>query len=286
MGDSMRVHPIDTLQAPASAAFFQSYFERRPVVLSNAISDWPATRSWTPEYLTRRYGDVVVAVARYDPHSGGSFLEQTLADLHERVPLREFLSGLEEGNHLYALREDTTLFERAPQLLEDVANFSPFSSFPRANAYKSLWIGPQNYVTGLHVDPGDTLLFQLYGRKRVLLFHPDQTPYLYQERFMASAQKFADSALRQRLEPSMLDVLRDKVRWCAVQPFSPDLCRFPLFAHATCVEVEIGPGDTLYIPDRWWHAVESMGATISISIEPDFRESNFAQTDQEQLSRL
>jgi lysine-specific demethylase 8 len=273
----MRLHPVDLLQG-ASATFFRDYFEKRPVVLSEATSNWTATRSWTPEYLACRHGDVGVAVARYDPHSRETFLDQTLSDLHEWVPLREFLSGLEGGNHLYALREDTTLFDRAPELLEDVDNFSPFGSAERTDAYKSLWIGPKNYVTGLHVDPGDTLLFQLYGRKRVLLFDPDQTPYLYEEPPKLSAQKFPNSALQRRLDPSMLGVLRDEVRWCAVQPFNPDLSRFPLFEHATCVQAEIGPGDTLYIPDRWWHAVESMDATISVSIEPDLRESDFART--------
>lgn len=274
----MRTRSIATLRDGSKELFFRSYFEKQPVMIPNMILAWPATQRWTPDYLKNRYGEVQVAVARYDPDSGETFLDQTLTDVHHRVPLRQFLSGLENGDHLYAMREDTTLFERAPELLGELAHFSPFvSAATNLLEYKALWIGPPNYVTGLHLDPGDTLLFQLYGRKHVRLFGPDQTQYLYEELVESGAQKFARSALQRRLEPAMFGVLREKVRWCAVQPFSPDLTRFPQFAHADCVEARIGPGDTLYIPDHWWHAVRSVDATISVSIEPDFYNSPFAR---------
>jgi len=273
--DSIRMQPVHTIQGASGEQFFRVYFGRQPVVIANAISAWPA-RHWTPEYLKSRYGDLQVAVARYDPGARETFLDQTLGDVHQYISLRQFLSALGRENSIYAMREDTTLFERAPSLIEELAFFSPFMAAGKTVAYKALWIGPANYITGLHLDPGDTLLFQLYGRKNVMLFHPRQTRYLYEEPPDQAARKFVMSALQKRLDPSAFDVLRDKVRWCAVQPFNPDLVRFPLFVRAECIQAEIGPGDVLYIPDGWWHAVKAIDAAISVSIEPDFRDSPFS----------
>lgn len=271
----MRIRPIDRLCGDASA-FFRTYCEQRPVVMTGMISDWPALR-WTPSSLARRYGELEVAAVRYDPSAEETFLEQTLTDAHARLPLRQFLSKLETSDHTYAMREDTTLFERAPTLLDEVMHFAPFVSPTGETPYRSLWIGPPRYVTGLHVDPGDTLLFQLHGRKTVLLFAPTQTPYLYEEPRETRAPKFATSPLQDRLDGAMFRTLRDKVAWARAQPFSPDFTRFPLLAEAECIEAEISLGDTLYIPDRWWHAVRSIDPTISVSVEPNFHSSPFAQ---------
>ena len=41
------------------------------------------------------------------------------------------------------------------------------------------WMGPPGAVTGLHNDDENNVLAQIYGTKRVLLFEPEQAPYLY-----------------------------------------------------------------------------------------------------------
>jgi len=263
---------IDALRGFAPERFFREYFGKRPVVIQESISHWPASRHWSLDYLKRCYGDAMVTVTRYDPEANSTFLDQTLADVHHAVPLRDFLSMLEWGDRRYAVREDTALLRRLPQLIEELERFSPFSSHASTSdgRYKALWIGPPGYVTGLHTDPGDTMLFQLHGRKHVLLFAPDQTQFLYEKDREERQQKFDGAPLQSRLDSSEFGVLRDQVRWCDVQPFDPDVDRFPLFRQAHCIEAYICPGDALYIPDQWWHAVRSLDPTISVSIEPSF----------------
>jgi hypothetical protein len=66
----------------------------------------------------------------------------------------------------------------------------------------------------------------------------------------------------------------DRARFERGQPISlvdidsPDLERFPRFAGArdAARTAELGPGDALYIPSLWWHAVQSLdelGAMIN-----------------------
>ena len=37
-----------------------------------------------------------------------------------------------------------------------------------------------------------------------------------------------------------------------------DRDQFPMFEDAEYIDCEIGPGDTLYIPPRWWHHIEAV----------------------------
>lgn len=268
----MQADIADVLRDFSPDCFFITYLGCKPAVIPKKISHWPAIRYWNPEHLVRRYGDFSVAVALYDPKGPSTFLDQTLGDVHRTMKLRDFLTDIKSGDARYALREDTTLFKQIPQFLEEFDRFSPFAAHASADdgRYKSLWIGPAQYVTGLHVDPGDTLLFQIYGRKHVMLFGPGETPFLYEEDQQQRREKFTNTPLESRLKPPDFAVLRDRVGWCCVQPFNPDLDRFPLFSRAHCIEAYIGPGDTLYIPDKWWHAVRALDVAISVSMEPDF----------------
>jgi ribosomal protein L16 Arg81 hydroxylase len=44
-----------------------------------------------------------------------------------------------------------------------------------------------------------------------------------------------------------------------------DAERFPLFGGAAYVDVVLGPGQVLYIPPHWWHYVESLETSFSVS---------------------
>lgn len=123
----------------------------------------------------------------------------------------------------------------------------------------------------------DTLLFQIYGRKQVVLFGPDQGKHLYEEGPDGLRGRFDRAALRLRLPHSDLAVLRDKVKWSRVDPFYPDKPRYPVGHELECVEGVIGPGDTLYIPNQWWHGVRALEPTISVSIGPSLDELSFAR---------
>jgi lysine-specific demethylase 8 len=206
-------------------------------------------------------------------------MDQTLTDVHEVALLRDFVKTFLPNDNRYALREDTALLSCIPELLEDLDYFSPFSSRSRPcqDSYNSLWVGPAGYVTGLHVDPGDTILFQLFGNKQVLLFGPDETQYLYEENRGELFDKFEAAPLRLRISPVPYRVLRDGVRWSRARPFVDSGDDHPRLKLAQSLEARIGPGDALYIPDQWWHTVRSLDVAISVSMEPKFDGPLFRQ---------
>lgn len=202
----------------------------RPVIMTEQTASWPA-RSWTPEQLKRRLPDTAL------PAQVGN-MEQEPTVLRE-VRLHAYLDGLgDDKGGAYAAQFD--LLATFPELGGDLAFHDVFP--PRRLLYVFGWIGPAGTVTGLHRDDSNNLLAQLHGRKKVLLYAPDNLPYLCQSR------KYDYGA-----------------RLSHVDAEAPDLQRHPEFSRARGEEVILAPGELLFIPVGWWHQVRSLDPSISVS---------------------
>lgn len=110
----------------------------------------------------------------------------------------------------------------------------------------SLWLGNRTR-TAAHWDLPQNLACVVAGRRRFTLFPIDQLPNLYVGPLDFT---LAGQAI------SLVDVDQ------------PDLERYPRFAQAldAAQQAELGPGDALYMPSLWWHAVASLdelGAMIN-----------------------
>jgi hypothetical protein len=270
---------IDSLQKFSAEQFFGKFCHVRPLLIPGQLTHWPALRVWSPSYFKEQFGRATIKVSLYDPDLPQTFFDQTISFVHRTMTLGDFVDSLQTSpDSRFVLREDNNLFTEFPEMLSDLAYFSPFCSNKSASTlkYRSLWLGPTNYSTGLHSDPGDTLLFQIFGHKQVLLYDPEQAKCLYQESEESVLDRASKLTPKSGIDQSYLRVLAEQVEWCEVNPFDANLVKFPLFENATAIETFLGPGDSLYIPDRWWHAVRSLDSTISVSIEPTFDGPLFA----------
>jgi hypothetical protein len=111
--------------------------------------------------------------------------------------------------------------------------------------YSAVFIGPAGSLSALHRDYWNThaYLSQIRGRKRAMLFSPEDSVFLYGGQ---------------------------------VDPEQPDFERFPLFDCATAYECIIEPGDTLLIPANWLHHVRGLEKSITVS-RNFFNDSNFTK---------
>ncbi len=211
-------------------------YSRRPVVITDAIDSWPARDLWTLEYFKSRYAHTQITVFRL----GG---ERYQPDDYETVKLSTFIDRLQADafdTYPYYVRDDWRIFQTHKELLSDYKVpkyfFDWFVFLPEFMrlTYPRIFIGPRGALTPLHLDIWGThaWLAQLVGRKRWILFPPEQQGLLYD---------------------------------CSVQPQNPDFVRFPLFRQAKPVECTIGPGDLIFVPGGWAHEVVSLDATLSIT---------------------
>jgi ribosomal protein L16 Arg81 hydroxylase len=91
-----------------------------------------------------------------------------------------------------------------------------------------------------HFDIMDNALAQVVGRKRVVLWPPEEDENLYVE---GSSSRVPD-----------ID------RW------NDD--EFPLFRRAVArrLECELGPGDVLFLPALWFHNVTSKDFSVAVNV--------------------
>jgi len=97
-----------------------------------------------------------------------------------------------------------------------------------------LLIGQEGNVTPSHYDEQENFFAQLQGEKRFILFPPSQFGCLYPH-----------------------PVYHPHDRQSQIDFDNIDLTRFPKFDRVQGVEAVVKPGDVLYIPNYWWHHVES-----------------------------
>ncbi len=101
-----------------------------------------------------------------------------------------------------------------------------------------MWLG-NSAVVAPHFDVHDNVACVVFGRRKFTVFPPDQIANLY-------------------VGPT-LDA-PGGVPISTVDLNQPDLERFPKFAEALEVaqQATLEPGDAIFIPTPWWHAVESL----------------------------
>jgi hypothetical protein len=251
--------PVPRFSGLSHEQFLAEIAFRSPAILTDIVRDWPAASKWTPQYLKERCGNIWVRVRRYGPDPELTFLDQS-AWISERVRLSEYIDYITLGRQPirtsgaatlkgqaweWTLRECPAAFEQDPQLRQDL-RFEGLIPDQFPIVLPHLWLGPAGYVTGLHADLVPfSLLAHLYGRKLLFLFPPNQEPSLYPQ---------TDRPVQYAM-------------YSAVNGFDPDLERHPRFADARGFQAELQPGELLYIPRGWWHLVQALEVSISVSLE-------------------
>lgn len=143
------------------------------------------------------------------------------------------------------------LFEQIPALLRDIdlPDYCALSqdSDSEEGGVKAVnaWLGPEGTVSPLHSDPHHNLLSQAVGRKYVRLYAPAQAPALYPYE-----------------EPKMSNSSRVDLRRSPAQLAAEG---FPLFPAAPYEDCVLTPGEMLYIPPGWFHYVQSLSGSFSVS---------------------
>lgn len=107
--------------------------------------------------------------------------------------------------------------------------------------YPLMWVGPRGSRTFLHRDSSDNFILQLIGRKRWFLFSPSNQSNLEME---IRGDDFAMSKI-----DFWTDNSEDRKRHCIV--------------------VDLSPGQILYLPTGWAHAVDTIEASLMVNLWVD-----------------
>ncbi|MBV6749478.1 cupin-like domain-containing protein [Pseudomonas chlororaphis] len=227
----------------------------RPCLVKNAVRHWPAFSKWKQlDYIKAhsRNSDVVVRSKVISEVMGWSSpdVKAALTEysdvVHKDIPFHEFLDslgvgrnplvadscGFKEGEALEPLRHDVGGLPFMPELSTPL-HYPPFRSFVYRDSY-----------TDWHFHGADeTFMAQVVGSKEVLLLPPDETSW---------------RALRPVIE---------EVGYL----YNIDTQRFPSTRSLKALRTVVEPGDALYIPVYWWHAVQSMDEAVGVTVAATFQ---------------
>lgn len=231
----MNLRPIEKRAGLDRATFLEEYhLPKKPVVFTDLTKDWPATEKWTFEWLQQNWGHLKV------PLYGKNFRTPGKGYM---VPERmstfgEYLDIIQQGPtdlRMFLFN----IFEHAPELTKDIKTPTIMDGF--FNRYPMLFFGGQGAKVPLHydIDCSNVFLNQFQTRKRVVLFSPEQSKYLYRHPFTVQSE---------------LNVA------------DPDLEKFSEFQHAEGLEVTLYHGESLYIPSCYWHYIEYTDGGYSLSL--------------------
>ena len=233
---------VDAGQVLAQLASVQT-----PVVLRGLVSHWPLIgkakdgSAAVCQYLLEFYDGKPVTTFTAEADAGGRiFYAESLADMNfeqTREPLDRVLGKLLdiEGD---AAAPAIYVGSRALDLYLPGLSKDNSLALDELKATVRIWIGNRTMVAA-HYDVLENIACVCAGRRRFTLFPPDQLKNLYigPIDFTPAGQSI-----------SLVDLN------------NPDFERFPRFSealrHAQTAVLE--PGDAIYIPSMWWHAVEGL----------------------------
>lgn len=219
-----------------------------PAVIRSLVGDWACVDKGRNaadlcRYLEGLDKGVPVYTIAASPDAGGRFFySDDLKGLNFKrgqIPLPQVLSQLlaqldDEQAHSIAVQ---SLPVR--DVLPDFEARNPMTLLD-ASVAPTMWIGNRGKVAP-HYDVHRNIACVVAGRRRFTLFPPDQAANLYPGPILGAPGG---------VPISLVDI------------WDPDYDKFPLYADAldTAQEAVLEPGDAIYIPAVWWHAVESLEA--------------------------
>jgi len=222
---------IERVAQVTELELLQTLADCKPIVITQPKFPHPHT-DWSIDALVKQYGDVDLRVRSKDE-------QETLGQFVQRMQQAQSQTTKITEGHTKAYTEGCTL----PEVM--AAEFVPAYFSLHDYIEPQIWLGnvPTHVAaSSLHRDPLDGFLYQVMGRKKLLMYAPDQAPLLYPMKAYNNYQP------------------------CWVKPEAPDFERYPAFAKAKPIEVILHPGELLIQPAGWFHVVYCLDTpTFSVS---------------------
>ncbi|MFC6857910.1 cupin-like domain-containing protein [Zunongwangia atlantica] len=217
--------------------FVKNYVQpQKPVVIENLIEDWPAFKKWDLDYIKELAGDKVVPL--YDDRPITS--EYKFNQPHAEMKMADYIDLLKSKPTDYRIFL-YHLMKEVPALQKDF-------KFPKIGLriikqLPMLFFGGENSKVFMHydIDFANILHFHFHGKKQCIIYPPSESKYLYKV-------------------PHAL-ISREDIDYR-----SPDLEKFPALKKAKGYVTELNHGETLYMPEGYWHQMTYLTPGFSMSL--------------------
>jgi len=228
---------VDILADVTQKEFMQKYKKHEtPLVMKNLTQEWRATQKWSLEYFEGLAGDKEVKL--YGTKSSRD--KKMLYDEQITMPIKAYFELLRTGEN------DLRMFffeilKEIPSLKDDFA--FPVIGLKFFKQLPTMFFGGKGAKVQMHfdIDCADIFLCHFGGKKKVMLFSPQQTPLMYHVPYSFSSLYDVDYA-------------------------TPDYVKYPALRELKGYVTTLEHGDVLYIPPGWWHYIEYEEISFSMAL--------------------
>jgi len=218
-----------------------------PILLKNLVSHWPMVNAAkdspaaVDSYIRQFDAGVTINAVYGDPgHNGRIFYNEDMSGFNFQTVQSKLGRVLEDIRAQSHEADPASVYVGSTPVDKAIPGFRSENDIQMddINALVSIWLGNRSRIAA-HFDQPDNIACCAAGRRRFILFPPQEIVHLYPGpiHFTPAGQII-----------SMVDFE------------NPDYDRHPLFRKAlgnACV-ADLLPGDALYVPSMWWHHVEGL----------------------------
>lgn len=228
---------VDKVETISKKDFINNYFKpQKPVVIERFIDDWPAYTKWSLEYMKKVAGDKTVP-------------------LYDDRPV-DYKDGFNQPHATMKMSEYVDLLKKEPtkfriflwNILKEVPVLQKDFSFPDfglrlMKGLPMLFFGGKHSHTFMHydIDFANIFHFHFEGKKQCILFDQQQNKYLYKI-------------------PNSL-ITREDIDFS-----NPDIKKWPALKNAKGYITHLEHGNTLYMPEGYWHYMRYITPGFSMSL--------------------
>ncbi len=217
--------------------FVKDYLKpQKPVVIEKLTDDWPAYERWNLEYIRDKAGDKTVPLYDDRPVKHDEGFNQA----HAEMKMTDYIDLLK--------REPTNFRIFLYNILKEVPSLQKDIKFPDLGmklikGMPMMFFGGSDSKVFMHFDIDFTniLHFHFHGKKRCIIYPPDQSKYLY------------------KIPHSL--ITREDIDFS-----NPDLERWPALKQAKGYVCDLNHGEMLYMPEGYWHYMHYLTPGFSISL--------------------
>lgn len=233
----MILSPVDTVEDISKEDFQKNYFKKsKPILIKGYAKKYMDYEKWNLNYIYEQAGEQEVGLYDNKPADPNKATDKPVCHMKMRDYIRLITTAPSDLRIFFFIITD-----HLPALLR---NFKyPDLGFKYFKRIPTLFFGGSEARVLMHydVDLGDLLHFQFEGRKRVLLFPPDQSAYLYKV-------------------PMSVHTVYD------LDFENPDYNKFPVLKYAKGYEIFMEPGDAIFMPSGYWHFNRYLDAGFSMTL--------------------
>tara|TARA_R110001583_G_scaffold50577_10_gene158115 strand:+ start:116477 stop:117349 length:873 start_codon:yes stop_codon:yes gene_type:complete len=217
--------------------FINDYFKpQKPVVLEQAIEDWPAFNKWNLDYIKEVAGDVTVPLYDNRPvqHKDG------FNEPHAKMKMAAYVDLLKKEPTKYRIFLWNILKE-VPALQKDYT--FPDFGLKLLKGVPMMFFGGRDSYTFMHydIDLANIFHFHFDGEKEVVLFPQSETEKLYKVPHSLITHESIDFS-------------------------NPDYSKWPALKSAKGFKTTLSHGEVLYMPEGYWHYMKYNTPGFSMSL--------------------